>query len=145
MKQQIEKEQFDLINVGTTSPTKWEHALRLMSIGPSWVDADGKVRHLASRPACVANASHQGGQDDSSKFQRLLIEFCCSTDSKLCTPREASKGCKLIRVTESEDGSSPSCRNWLAQQVRDFQKSNPQGEILVYAPLPCVGGSPWGT
>ena len=157
MKQQFENEQFDLINVGTlwqtadiltkpfTSPTKWEHALRLMNIGPSWIGADGKVRHLDSRPACVANASHQGGQDDSRKFQRLLIEFCCSADSKLSTPRDASKGCKLIRVTESEDGSSLSCRNWLAQEVKDFRKANPQGAILLYASLPCVGGSPWGS
>ena len=157
MKQQFENEQFDLINVGTlwqtadiltkpfTSPTKWEHALRLMNIGPAWIGADGKVRHLDSRPACVANVSHQGGQDDSSKFQRLLIEFCCSADSKLSTPRDASKGCKLIRVTESEDGSSLSCRNWLAQEVKDFRKANPQGAILLYASLPCVGGSPWGS
>ena len=118
MKQQFENEQFGLINVGTlwqtadiltkpfTSPTKWEHALRLMSIGPSWINDDGKVRHLDSRPGCVANVSHRGGQDDSTKFRRLLIEFCCSNDSKLCTPREASKGCRLTRVTESEDGST---------------------------------------
>ena len=156
MKQQFENEQFDLINVGTlwqtagiltkpfTSPTKWEHALKLMSIGPSWTDDDGKVRHLDSRPACVANVSHQGGQDNSTKLQRLLTEFCCSSDSKLCTPREASKRCRLIRVTESEDRSTQGCRNWLAQQVKTFQKTNPHGEVLLYASLPCVGGSPWG-
>ena len=52
MKQQFEEEQFDVINVGTdwqtadiltkpfTSPTKWECALRLMSIGKSWITDD---------------------------------------------------------------------------------------------------------
>ena len=115
-----------------------------MSIGPSWINDDGKVRHLDSRPACVANVSLQGGQDDPTKFQRLLKEFCCSSDSKLCTPREASKGCRLIRVTESEDGSTQGCHNWLAQQVKTFQKTNRQGEVLLYTALPCAGGSPWG-
>ena len=76
MKQHFEEEQFDLINVGTdwqtadiltkpfTSPTKWEHALRLMSIGKlkSWIiDDKYKVRQVESRPACAANANDQGG------------------------------------------------------------------------------------
>jgi hypothetical protein len=158
MKQQIEEEQFDLINVGIpdwqtadiltmpfTSPTKWEHAPRLMSIGKSWITDDkDKVRKVDSRPACATNANDQGGLEESTSFQRLLIEFCCSHDSKLCTPREASKGCRLIRVTENEDGTTKGCRNWLAQEIQSFRESNPQGEVLLYASLPCVGGSPWG-
>ena len=174
MKQQFEEEQFDLINVGTnwqtadiltkpfTSPTKWEHALRLMAIGKTWIDADKpKVRQVDSKPACPANANdqggrngsisfqrmlieYQGGRNGSISFQRMLIEFCCSSDSKLCTPREASKGCRLIRVTENEDGTTQGCRKWLAQEVQSFRESNPEGEILLYASLPCVGGSPWG-
>ena len=157
MKQLFEDEQFDLINVGTlwqtadiltkpfTSPSKWEHALRLMAIGKSWVEADKtKVRSVDSKPACPANANDQGGDNGSNSFQRLLIEFCCSSDSKLCTPRQASKGCRLIRVTEHEDGTTQGCRKWLAQEVQSFRESNPEGEILLYASLPCVGGSPWG-
>ena len=157
MKQQFEEEQFDLINVGTnwqtadiltkpfTSPTKWEHALRLMAIGKTWIDADKpKVRQVDSKPACPANVDDQGGRDGSNSFQRMLIEFCCSSDSKLCTPRQASKGCRLIRVTENEDGTTQGCRKWLAQEVQSFRESNPEGEILLYASLPCVGGSPWG-
>ena len=120
-----------------------EHALRLMSVGPSWIKDDGKVHHLDSRPACVANINHQGGEEDSTKFQRLLIEFCCSIGSKLRTPREASKGCRLIRVTESEDGSTQGCHDWLARQVKTLQKTNPHGEVLLYASLPCAGGSRW--
>ena len=157
MKQLFENEQFDLINVGTlwqtadiltkpfTSPSKWEHALRLMAIGKSWVEADKtKVRSVDSKPACPANANDQGGDNGSNSVQRLLIEFCCSSDSKLCTPRQASKGCRLIRVTEHEDGTTQGCRKWLAQEVQSFRESNPEGEILLYASLPCVGGSPWG-
>jgi len=158
MKQQFEEEQFDLINVGTdwqtadilttpfTSPRKWEHALRLMSIGKTWIQADDKtkVRQVDPKSACPANANDQGGYNSSSLFQRMLIEFCHSNDSKLCTPQEASKGCRLIRVTEKEDGSTPGCRKWLAQDVQSFRENNPQGEVLLFASLPCVGGSPWG-
>ena len=158
MKQQFEEEQFDLINVGTdwqgadiltkpfTSPTKWEHALRLMAIGKIWIDADNKskVRQVDPKPACPANANDQGGYKGSNSFQRMLIEFCCSNDSKLCAPREASKGCRIIRVTEKDDGTTQGCRKWLAQEVQSLRESNPYGKILLHASLPCVGGSPWG-
>ena len=102
------------------------------------------MRQVDSKPACPANANDQGGRNGSNSFQRMLIEFCCSSDSKLCTPREASKGCRLIRVTENEDGTTQGCRKWLAQEVQSFRENNPQGEVLLYASLPCVGGSPWG-
>ena len=159
MKQQFEEEQFDLINVGTNlqaanmltkpfaSPIKWERALRLMSFGKSWIESDnGKVRQVASRPACAANANDQGagGKESSTSFQRLLIELCCSHESKLCTPREASKERRRIRITESEDGTTQGCRNWPAHEVQAFRENNPQREVLLYASLPCVGGSPWG-
>ena len=117
-----------------------------MSIGKTWIQADDKtkVRQVDPKSACPANANDQGGYNSSSLFQRMLIEFCCSNDSKLCTPQEASKGCRLIRVTEKEDGSTPGCRKWLAQDVQSFMENNPQGEVLLFASLPCVGGSPWG-
>ena len=73
-----------------------------------------------------------------------MIEFCCSHDSNLRTLREAGKGCRLIQVTEKEGGTTQGCRNWLAQEVQSFRENNPQGEVLLYASFPCVGGSPWG-
>ena len=45
---------------------------------------------------------------------------------------------------EKDDGSTPGCRKWLAQKVQSFRENSPQGEVLLYASLPCVGGSPWG-
>ena len=117
-----------------------------MSIGKAWIQADDKtkVRQVDPKSACPANANDQGGNSSSNSFQRMLIEFCCSNDSKLCTPREASKESRLIRVTEKEDGSTLGCRKWLAQEVQSFRDNNPEGEVLLYASLPCVGGSPLG-
>ena len=145
IRQQFEKDQFDLLNVGTLhqvadiltkpfpEPKKWEHALRLIGIGAAKVPGC----RSEARPS-VATVGHQGG------VQRLLIEFCCAHDSKLSEKRDATKGCKCIRVTEAEDGTTESCRNWLAQEVKDFRASHPKRKILLYASLPCVGGSPWG-
>ena len=144
-KQQFEKDQLDLLNVGTLyqvadiltkpfpEPKKWEHALRLIGIGATKIPGC----HDKARPS-VVTVSHQGG------CNRVLIEFCCAHDSKLSEARDASKGCRCIRVTEAEDGTTESCRNWLAREVKSFRTSHPKGKILLYASLPCVGGSPWG-
>ena len=74
----------------------------------------------------------------------MLIEFCCSDDSKLSTPRKSNEDCHCIRVTEKEDGTTISCRQRLASQVKDFRNDFNDGTLILYASLPCVGGSPWG-
>jgi hypothetical protein len=71
----------DILTKPFTSPTKWEHALRLMSIGKTWIQADDKtkVRQVDPKPACPANANDQGGNNSSNSFQRILIEFAVQT------------------------------------------------------------------
>ena len=155
LKQQFECGQFELVNVKTdfqvadiltkpfTSPAKWEHALRLIGIGPSLVQSTDRSEARASAPANVlCEGIDQGG--DSSKYpHRLLVEFCCSSTSKLGEQRKPAKNCKVIRVTEQEDGTSESCRRWLAQEIEAFKKVHPNGMVFFYASLPCTGGSPW--
>ena len=63
--------------------------------------------------------------------------------SKLGEQREPAKNCKVIHVTENEDGTSESCRHWLAQEIEAFKKSHPNGMVFFYVSLPCTGGSPW--
>ena len=74
----------------------------------------------------------------------MLIEFCCSDDSKLSTQRKSSQECHCVRVTEKEDGTTDSCRQRLASQVQDFRNDFRDGTLILYASLPCVGGSPCG-
>ena len=38
-------------------------------------------------------------------FNRVLVEFCCSEDSKLGQKRDAAKGCHVIRITEQDDAT----------------------------------------
>ena len=152
LKQQFERGQFDLLNVGTlyqvadiltkafSSPSKWFHALRLIGIGEPLVGKDDKVRSFDKSAIAVAAQQHES----SIEANRLLVEFCCSANSKLGQSRPASKGCKTIRVTEEEDGTSERCRQWLAHEIGVFRETHPEASILFYSSLPCVGGSPWG-
>ena len=159
LKQQFECKQFDLLNVGTsfqvadiltkpfTRPALWLHAIHLIGIGPTKVE-EAAARHTAAPnstkvPKLATAAGNQGGSQKSFK-PRMLIEFCCSDDSKLSTPRKSNEDCHCIRVTEKDDGTTNSCRQRLASQVQDFRNDFNDGTLILYASLPCVGGSPWG-
>ena len=119
LKQQFECKQFDLLNVGTnfqvadiltkafTRPALWQHAIKLISIGPTKVESGARGDAKPSLKQVPKLASAAGNQGGSSKdnVPRMLIEFCCSEDSKLSTPRKSNEGCHCVRVTEKEDGT----------------------------------------
>eukprot|EP00435_Cladocopium_sp_Y103_P049117 s114_g14.t1 len=158
-KQQFEFEQFDLISVGTdwqtadilttpfTSPTKWEHVLRLLGIGRTWINDDGKVRRVDSRTSCAAHADDQGGQVDPAEFQRLLIEFCCSDDSKLCLIQcmtaqsvacDTLKGCpfahelyRLSRLGQSDLWDTPLPHEYVPGTARPTVNAVPTLYVLT--------------
>ena len=64
-----------------------------------------------------------------------------SVGNQVC---RASENCHCIRATEKDDGTQISCRQRLASQVQDFRNDFDNGTLILYASLPCVGGSPWG-
>ena len=74
----------------------------------------------------------------------MLIEFGCSEGSKPSTQRKSSQDCDCVRVTEKDDGTTDGCRQRLASQAKDFRNDFDNGTLVLYASLPCVGGSPWG-
>ena len=128
LKQQFVCNQFDLLNVGTsyqvadiltkafTRPALWQHATQLIGIGPTKV---GTTRGDAEPTKLATAVGNQGGP--TKDVPRMLIEFCCSKDSKLSTPRKVNENCRCIRVTEKEDGTQASCRQRLASLVQDFK------------------------
>ena len=155
LKQQFECNQFDLLNVGTsdqvadiltkafTRPALWQHAIQLISIGPTKVEAARRHEACHCQGAEVSFCCREPG-GPPNHVPRMLIEFCCSEDSKPSTPRKASEDCHCIRVTEKEDGTKDSCRQRLASQVKDFRNDMHDRTLILYASLPCAGGSPWG-
>ena len=78
LKQQFEREQFDLVNVGSlyqtadiltkafTNAAKWEHALRLIGIGQKL--ADSPVQAGAPNRTVVSKVLQQGGVAHTHKY-----------------------------------------------------------------------------
>ena len=158
MKQQFECKQFDLLNIGTnfqvadiltkafTRPALWQHAIHLIGIGPTKVDEaarDAATPNSTKVPKLATAAGNQAGSEKTFE-PRMLIEFCCPEDSKLSTQRKSSQDCHCVRVTEKDDGTTDGCRQRLASQVKDFRNDFENRTLILYASLPCVGGSPWG-
>ena len=147
LKQQFESEQFDLINVNTnyqaadiltkpfTSPAKWDNAVRLL--GMQFVKS--KTSMLASRG--------DGNTEDNKRNDRLLVEFCCSENSKLGEDRKSAKGCEVIRVTIKDDATKEETIAKLAKKIRSFHGSTAKDQggnkVMIFASLPCTGGCPW--
>ena len=48
---------------------------------------------------------------------RVIVEFCCSPNSKLGEERAAAKGCHILRVTEEDDATKPQTIRRLVQEI----------------------------
>ena len=107
-------------------------------------------RHLLSDlgfrlPRVEATATPARESSRPQGFNRVIVEFCCGPDSKLGTPRPASEGCHVHRVTIQDDATRNSTIHKLVQHTRALcdEGGDTTKPILVYASLPCTGGSPW--
>ena len=158
LKQLFDCKQFDRFNIGTnfqaagiltkafTRPALWQHAIHLIGIGPTKVDEaarDAATPTSTKVPKLATVAGNQGGSEKTFE-PRMLIEFCCPEGSKCSTQRKSSRDCHCIRVTEKDDGTTDGCRQRLVSQVKDFRHDFDNSTLILYASLPCVGGSPWG-
>ena len=136
LQEQFVNRQFELINVDTTlqaadiltkafdSTPVWHHALELIGISPNRQARACATSLLVSPHIKAGEVSDQGGQIAALcnvQPKRLLVEFCCSTTSRLGESRDSSKGCRVIRVTEAEDGCSDTCRQWLVHEIAEFR------------------------
>ena len=135
LKQQFESNQFDLINVNTnyqaadiltkpfTSPAKWDNAIHLLGMR-----YNKKQSLVASR--------------GDGEYDRLLVEVCCSENSKLGQNRQTSSGCKIIRITEKDDATKDSTINDLISSIREFHNQGGR-KVMIHFSLPCTGGCSW--
>ena len=79
-------------------------------------------------------------ETDWSKYDRVIIEYCCYPDSLMGKRTPDSKGCKVIRVTTSHDQTTEEGYWWLLNQIRKIPVHIP---ILLWGSIPCTGGTPW--
>ena len=89
------------------------------------------------------NGAYAMASPDTGKYDRVMIEYCCSKDSSLGKPNAFSKGCKIIRAHEDLNANSKSCEDMIVATTKATKKDHPQARVLVYAALPCTGGSSW--
>ena len=87
--------------------------------------------------ACSSVEKLPSGKD------RMIIEFCCSKDSSLGKSSNATRGAHVMRVHEALQAQTKACESNILKEAERFRKSNPKCPILVFASLPCTGGSNW--
>ena len=70
------------------------------------------------------------------------MEFCCSPNSKLGEDRAAAKGCHVLRITEQDDATKPQTIKHIVEQINTLCDEGGL-MLLLFASLPCTGGSSW--
>ena len=132
----------DILTKPFTNADKWKRAVRLMAIGS----------RAPSRNAAIARSGDDGSEELNSsgepeaepEAQRLLVELCCSESSKLGDmSRKAALGCKVMRVTEKDNLNSTACQRRIKTGIKKFLRTHKPKDVMIWASLPCTGGSPW--
>ena len=128
----------DIFTKPFSNAEKWDKLIKLLAIVPSPNSVVRKAEKTmqSKEPSAVVA---------SSGPQRILIEVCCGPNSKLGdTSRKQAKGCIVFRITEQDDITSPKTRKRITDLVNDvLRKHGPKVRVLVWASIPCTGGSPW--
>jgi hypothetical protein len=76
---------------------------------------------------------------EAERTDRVIIEWCCSSDTMLGQASTYSKGCRVIRHTIDDD-----LRTLGGLKVAsDIGESCPIGRTLLWSAMPFAGGSPW--
>ena len=57
--------------------------------------------------------------------------------------RKAALGCKVLRVTEQDNLNSAACRRRIKTGITKFLRTHKPKDVMIWASLPCTGGSPW--
>ena len=128
----------DIFTKPFTSAEKWNQLLKLLGLHRASIKPPGQKTPDALHPGGPVAAAMPESQT------RVLLEVCCSPESKLGeVTRKAAHGCKVIRITKDDDVLDPQTRKLIARQVLYELRYLPKGRLLVWASLPCTGGTPW--
>ena len=129
----------DIFTKPFTSTEKWNQLLKLLGLHRASIKPPGQKTPDALHPGGPVAAAMPESQT------RVLLEVCCSPESKLGeVTRKAAHGCKVIRITKDDDVLDPQTRKLIVRQVLNELRYLPKGRrLLVWASLPCTGGTPW--
>ena len=129
----------DIFTKPFTSSEKWNQLLKILGLHRASIKPPGQKTPDALHPGGPVAAATPESQT------RVLLEVCCSPESKLGeVTRKAAHGCKVIRITKDDDVLDPQTRKLIVRQVLNELRYLPKGRrLLVWASLPCTGGTPW--
>ena len=96
----------------------------------SWTTDPGAMLDRGYLTMVASNREHD----------RLLLEYCCSPDSKIGQQAENFPGCEVIRLTEEINMTSEGGYLWAESQILKAPKST---YIFMWSAIPCTPGSPW--
>ena len=98
-------------------------------------------------PHAITAAAHAPLTRRPLNYDRVMVEFCCSPESKLGQAREASNKCHVVRVTEADDATKSKTIQALVSKIHTLCDegggSGSSKPLLLFASLPCAGGCPW--
>ena len=92
--------------------------------GPPHITQDRKTKIIA----CPAK-----------KIDRVIIELCTSTNSRIGQKHQRSEGCLVVRITEDDDLTSSSGVDKALSIIEQYAGL----PILIWVSVPCTGGSQW--
>ena len=127
----------DIFTKHFTAQDKWALATRNIGIMPikGWrepppfpVDSKNKRNDDIVAPLAAAAAHLQVG--------RTIVEYCCSSTSILGRPSRHTLGCAQVRLTAAQDMTTAS---GIAMAHKALLRVFP----LLWAAIPCTGGSTW--
>ena len=105
-----------------------------------------QLAHFGFRlPRVITAAAHAPLTRRPLNYDRVMVEFCCSPESKLGQAREASKRCHVVRVTEADDATRSKTIQALVSKIHTLcdEGGDTSKPLLLFASLPCTGGCPW--
>ena len=131
----------DIFTKPFANSEKWKNAIKLLAITDKEIESKPQDK-TARRPSSAAErAPCTGGPSALPDAKRLIIEICCSSESKLSdTDRKWAVGCTVLQFTEDNDLNIEENRKQIAKTVNEWD-----GDItpLAWISLPCTGGTPW--
>ena len=74
--------------------------------------------HCPVCTSCANKTEIKPDDTDWSKYDRVIIEYCCYEDSLMRKRTPESRGCKVIRVTSSHDQTTEEGVKWLLNEIK---------------------------
>ena len=130
----------DIFTKSFSNAAKWESLLPLIGhlTKGSFVDASGKRGETRSLGRGKETPSKTAEAMSSSLYpspDRRIVEYCCGEESEMGKPSPQSKGCEVIRLTILNDVTSDHGHRLAMESVV-------HPAVLLWASMPCTGGTP---